>query len=126
LRVKDLLEQNYEFGHDVSALKAILKNPEDLRAYLEIDDYYMNGLIAYFLKAKDPILNTLAHDFLNRHICEYMDDDKEHQEQIETIHASYNEQDRKYFTLKTSVEQGAYLENEFNLGDQIYVVTEKG
>lgn len=126
LRVKDLLEQNYDFGHDVTALKAILKNPEDLRAYLEIDDYYMNGLIAYFLKAKDPILSTLAHDFLNRHIWEYMDDDKEHQEQIDAILSNFSEQDRQYFTLKTSVEQGAYLETEFNLGDQIYIVTEKG
>lgn len=126
LRVKDLLEQDYDFGHDVTALKAILKNPEDIRAYLEIDDFYMNGLIAYFLKTKDPILSTLAHDFMNRHIWEYIDDNSEHQKEIEAIESKFSEADRRYFTLKTNVAQGAYLENDQNLGDQIYVVTEKG
>ena len=86
----------------------------------------MNGLIAYFLKTKDPILSTLAHDFMNRHIWEYIDDNSEHQKEIEAIESKFSEADRRYFTLKTNVAQGAYLENDQNLGDQIYVVTEKG
>lgn len=124
LRVKDLLEANFEFGHDVSALKKVLKNPEDMYAYLEIDDYYMNGLIAYFLKSKDTVLNTLAHDFLNRNIWSYVDDTEQNQKLIKETTFKFSEFDQRYFTLKTSVQQGAYQDNDPNLGDQIYILNE--
>ncbi len=125
LRVKDLLKTDFDFGHDVSSLKVILKNPEDMYAYLEIDDFYMNGLIAYFLKSKDQILKTLAHDFLNRNIWEFVDDTEENQDKINDIYQKLNDEEKKYFTLKTSVTQGAYHATEANLGDQIYILTDK-
>ncbi|MBN3491063.1 HD domain-containing protein [Acholeplasma equirhinis] len=125
LRVKDLLEQGFDFKQDVTALKAILKNPEDMYAYLEVDDFYMNGLIAYFLKSEDKILNELAHDFLNRKIWDYIDDTEENQAQINAILSSMTEEEKHYYTLKTSVTQGAYNATEYNLGDQIYILNEK-
>jgi len=126
LRIKELIHLDYDFKHDVSSLKTILDNPNDMYAYLEIDDYYMNGLIAHFLKTEDEILNVLAHDFLNRHIWEYMDDNLENQEKIHQVIENKLPIDQKYFTLKTSVEQSAYRENETNLGDQIYILNESG
>src|SRR5690554_4813237 len=105
LRVKDLLEQGFDFKQDVTALKAILKNPEDMYAYLEVDDFYMNGLIAYFLKSEDKILNELAHDFLNRKIWDYIDDTEENQAEINAILSSMTEEEKHYYTLKTSVTQ---------------------
>lgn len=125
-RVRDLLETNFDFEHDVTSLKTILKDPTNMYAYLKIDDYYMNGLIAYFLNSKDPILKELSNDFLNRNIWSYIDDTKENQRQINDILNSRSEDDIKYFTLKTSVEQSAYRETEANLGDQIYIFNEKG
>jgi HD superfamily phosphohydrolase len=124
-RVKDLLEMNFDFGHDVSSLKAILKNPKDMYAYLEIDDYYMNGLIAYFLKSKDAILKELAYDFLNRRIWSYIDDTPQNQKEIEAILNRKTAEEIKYFTLKTNVQQGAYHESQYNLGDQIYIYNEQ-
>lgn len=124
-RVKDLLKMNFDFGHDVSSLKAILKNPKDMYAYLEIDDYYMNGLIAYFLKSKDAILKELAYDFLNRRIWSYIDDTPLNQKEIEAILNRKTAEEIKYFTLKTNVQQGAYHESQYNLGDQIYIYNEE-
>jgi len=124
LRVKDLLEQNFDFKHDVTALKAILKNPNDMYAYLEVDDFYMNGLIAYFLKSDDDILRTLAHDFLNRKIWDFIDDTAENQDEINRILNSMNNEEKRYYALKTNVSQGAYNESDLNLGDQVYILTE--
>lgn len=126
LRVKNLLESDFEFKNDVSALKAILKNPEDMLAFLEIDDFYMNGLIAYFLKSEDLVLKTLAHDFLNRNIWSYLDDTLENKLKIQAIIEKKSKEEQKYFTLKTNVTQSAYHETEHNLGDQIYIYDEKG
>lgn len=125
MRIKDLLETDFDFEHDVTSLKAVLKDPNDMYAYLEIDDYYMNGLIAYFLKSKDPILKELSNDFLNRKIWEYLDDTPENQDTIQNILSQKTPEEIKYFTLKTSVKQSAYHESEANLGDQIYIYNEK-
>jgi len=126
LRVKDLLETDFDFEHDVTSLKKILIDPANMYAYLEIDDYYMNGLIAYFLKSKDPILKELSFDFLNRNIWTYMDDTKENQSTIYNLLKDKSKEEIKYFTLKTNVEQSAYHESDANLGDQIYIYNEKG
>src|SRR5690554_5495801 len=72
LRVKDLCLNDFEFKGDLDALKSIIENPNDLDSYIQIDDFYMNGLISSFTKSKDVILKTLADDFLNRHIWKYM------------------------------------------------------
>ncbi|WP_025725006.1 HD domain-containing protein [Acholeplasma granularum] len=125
LRVKDLLKSNYKFNHDVSSLKKILENPEDMNAYLEIDDFYMNGLIAFFLKSEDKILNTLAHDFLNRKIWNIIDDTPENQEHIKEILSKRTDEELKYYTLHTSVNQGAYSETTNNLGDHIFILDNK-
>ncbi|WP_026400114.1 HD domain-containing protein [Acholeplasma equifetale] len=125
LRVKDLIHGGYQFIQDVSYLKAILDNPNDLDAYLEIDDFYINGMIASFKHEKDTILKTLAHDFLNRRMWKHMDDNKENEEAIQKIYNDLTEEEIKYFTLKTSVQQGAYQESRSNLGDQIYILNEK-
>lgn len=124
LRVKDLLKENYDFGHDVSSLKALLKNPEDLEAYLEIDDYYMNGLIALFSKTKDDILRNLAKDFLNRRIWKFIDNNEKNQKEINDILTHKTKIEQRYYTLQTTVAQSAYLENEKNLGEQIFILTE--
>src|SRR5690606_27257910 len=78
-----------------------------------------------FKHEKDTILKTLAHDFLNRRMWKHMDDNKENEEAIQKIYNDLTEEEIKYFTLKTSVQQGAYQESRSNLGDQIYILNEK-
>lgn len=125
LRIHELLEENYHFGYDVTALKRIMQNREDLEAYYQIDDYYMNGLIAYLTKCDDPILSTLAKDFFNRSIWSYLDATKENENQINQIKKAYKNQ-AKYYTHTSTVEQSAYRESDKNLGDQIYIFLKTG
>ncbi|CCV63670.1 HD phosphohydrolase superfamily protein [Alteracholeplasma palmae J233] len=125
LRIHDLLESNFDFGHDVTALKRIMEDKNDLEAYREIDDYYMNGLIAHLTKSKDEILSTLSIDFLNRHIWAYLDDTKENAAKIKEIKKEYKDLE-KYYTLSTNVEQSAYSETSKNMGDQIYILKKDG
>jgi HD superfamily phosphohydrolase len=126
LRVKDLLIMNFPFRGDVDALKKIIKNPRDLDNYLEIDDYYINGLIASFTKSTDEILKGLANDFLNRKIWGYVNDTPENKEKIEQIKKTYLPEELKYYTSYRTVENSTYKDDEENFGDKIYILMENG
>ncbi|HAX02056.1 MAG TPA: phosphohydrolase [Acholeplasmataceae bacterium] len=125
-RVRYLLEQGFHFESNVDPLKCIMKNPEDLDAYIEIDDFYINGLIASFLKSKDDVLRKLAHDFMNRHIWGYINDVEENKEQIEKIKASFKPEELKYFTSHRTVFNSTYQDRGEGFGDQIYILLENG
>lgn len=125
LRIHELLKEGYDFKYDVSPLKKIMTNTNDLEAYYQIDDYYMNGLIAFLTKSEDPILSDLSKDFFNRSIWSYLDDTKENIEKIKEIETSYKDL-KKYYTLTTTVFQSAYRESDKNLGDQIHILLKNG
>lgn len=125
LRIHELLKEGYDFKYDVSPLKKIMTNTNDLEAYYQIDDYYMNGLIAFLTKSEDPILSDLSKDFFNRSIWSYLDDTKENKEKIKEIETSYKDL-KKYYTLTTTVFQSAYRESDKNLGDQIHILLKNG
>jgi HD superfamily phosphohydrolase len=117
---------NFQFRGDVDALKKIIKNPRDLDNYLEIDDYYINGLIASFTKSTDEILKGLANDFLNRKIWGYVNDTPENKEKIEQIKKAYLPEELKYYTSYRTVENSTYKDDEENFGDKIYILMENG
>ncbi len=123
-RVKDLCLEGYEFKVDIEPMKAIIKNPNDLESYIKIDDFYMNGLIASFLDTKDDILRKLSDDFMNRNIWKYVDNDDEHQEEINEIKKRYNDLERSYFTTSRTIENLTYSEEE--LGNQIHILLPDG
>lgn len=126
LRIKDLLAANYEFKHDVTALQRLLKNPNDMYAYIEVDDYYMNGLIAYFQKTDDDILRNLSMDFLNRRMWSYLDVNIKNKVTIEDILKNYTKEELKYYKLETTVAQTTYEEDTSDLGKEIMVLLEDG
>ena len=66
-------------------LRGPVKSATAYVAGLGLYDFYINGLIASFLKSKDDILRHLAHDFMNRRIWGYLNDTEENKEQIEAI-----------------------------------------
>ena len=126
LRVKDLCLNDFEFKGDLDALKSIIENPNDLDSYIQIDDFYMNGLISSFTKSKDVILKTLADDFLNRHIWKYMDDTKENEQAILDIKNSFNPDELKYYTAHHTVSNSAYQDDRMNFGEEIQILLKDG
>lgn len=125
-RVKDLLEMGYPFESNVEPLKRIMKDTNDLDAYIEIDDFYINGLIASFLKSKDDILRHLAHDFMNRRIWGYLNDTEENKEQIEAIKKTFLPEEIDYFTTYRTVYNSTYRDDGEGFGDKIYILLENG
>ncbi|WP_162140159.1 HD domain-containing protein [Haploplasma axanthum] len=126
LRIKDLLEEGYKFKADVSALKEVINNPNNLDYYVLIDDFYINGLLASFLNAKDEILKTLSSDFLNRNIWGYLDVNSKNEEKISEIKNNMSDTERRYFTESRTVYQSTYKDEATKLGDKIYILLEDG
>lgn len=125
-RIRALLLTDYPFESNVGPLKRIMKDTNDLDAFIEIDDFYINGLIASFLKSKDTILRNLAHDFMNRRIWKYINDTEENQEEIKTIKASYQSEELDYYTSYRTVQNSTYLDGGEGFGDKIYILLENG
>ncbi|MCR3906105.1 MAG: HD domain-containing protein [Tenericutes bacterium] len=126
LRVKDLLLSEFKFEGNVDPLKKVIDNPNDLSSYIEIDDFYINGLIASFTKSKDTILRELALDFLNRRIWGYINDTDENQMKIEEIKNSFKKEELKYYISHRTVENSTYKDDEEKFGDKIYILLDNG
>lgn len=125
-RVKVLIDQKVTLPGNISALKRIMDDPDDIETYLKIDDYYINGLIIGFLECDDRILSTLAQDFINRRLWKYINDDAAHQKAIEDIKKTYDKEDLAYFTSHRTVFNNTYKEVQGEFGDQIYILLDDG
>ena len=122
-RVQDLLNENHVFNADVSMLKRFIYNNEDYEAFLEIDDFYMNGLILSFKHSDDDILRELANDFLNRKIWSYIDEKPENKTTIQKIKNSYPEGKSKYYTTSRTVKNSTYKDDTKQFGENIDILT---
>jgi uncharacterized protein len=125
-RVKDLLISDFEFIGNVEPLKKVIDDPSNLDNYIEIDDFYINGLISSFMKSKDVILKSLANDFLNRKIWGYLNDTEENREKINEIKKTYTEEELKYYTSYRTVHNSTYNDDGEGFGDKIYILLENG
>ncbi len=126
LRVKDLLLNDFTFLSNVEPLRKVIENPEDLENYIQMDDFYINGLIASFTKSNDTILRKLANDFLNRKIWKYVDQNEDNEAKIQSVLSSYTEEEKRYFTSFRTVQNSTYHDSGENFGDQIYILLESG
>lgn len=124
LRIRNLLNENFAFNSYVEPLRRLMEDPTDLEAYLEIDDFYINGLIKSFLKTEDSILRILADDFMNRHIWEYINETNEHKDEINHIKQTMSDEELKYFTSSRTVHESTYKDETSNLGENIYILLE--
>jgi len=123
-RIKDLIKENFIFTTDVSALKNILHNPNDLNAFLYIDDFYMNGLISTLINSQDSILRQLANDFLNRRIWQFVDATEENIKNVNQLCQDYQPIEKKYFiAYGHKLSKPAY---SGNLVDEIMILTKNG
>lgn len=124
--VKDLLINGFSFSGNVEPLKNLINNPSDLDSYIEIDDFYINGLISSFTKSSDKILRDLSLDFMNRHIWGYLNDTEENKEEIQRIKSQFKPEELKYFTTYRTVENSTYRDDDVKYGDQILILLENG
>ncbi|PKK98812.1 MAG: phosphohydrolase [Tenericutes bacterium HGW-Tenericutes-2] len=125
-RVKDLLLAGFEFKGNVEPLQKVMEDPSNLDSYIEIDDFYINGLILSFRNSKDEILKSLANDFLNRKIWGYLNDTEENQEKINEIKKQYSIDELKYYTSHRTVHNSTYNDDGEGFGDKIYILLENG
>lgn len=125
-RVKDLLLAGFEFKGNVEPLQKVMEDPSNLDSYIEIDDFYINGLILSFRNSKDEILKSLANDFLNRKIWGYLNDTEENQEKINEIKKQYFTDELKYYTSHRTVHNSTYNDDGEGFGDKIYILLENG
>lgn len=123
-RIKDLLNKNYPFEANITPLKKIIEDPNNIEAILETDDFYINGLIMSFKKTKDVILQNLAIDFLNRKIWGYIDNTEENKDKINAIINKYSEEEKEYYYSFRSVENSTYKNDEISFGDEILILLE--
>ncbi|MDY0276612.1 MAG: HD domain-containing protein [Acholeplasma sp.] len=126
LRIKDLLKQGFKFKSDITPLERVMKNKNDLEAFVLVDDFYINGLLSSFLNGEDMILKMLSSDFLNRNVWNYLDDTKENKNKINDIKKLMTEEECKYFTTSRSVFETTYKDNTEKIGDKIYILLEDG
>lgn len=124
VRFSDLLKQGFDFKTNVSMLKRFIDHHEDDEAFLEIDDFYMNGLILSFKHSEDHILKSLADDFLNRHIWKYLDITPSNQEKIDLIIKNTSSEYQRYYTTSRTVKNATYKDDPRKMGENIGILTQ--
>lgn len=113
-RIKDLVQEHQEIDASIdSFLQVILNN--DVKAYIELDDAYVNGFMKQLLNSTDPVLGQLARAFQDRHLFQYVDlanhPDPDFVKLIQTKIKSgpYG----KYYYYEIAVSAVAYLQSKF-------------
>lgn len=124
-RIFDLIKMNYQFTEDIDLLKKVMDNPMDIKAYLTIDDFYINGLINSFTRGEDEILKTLSIDFLNRNIWSYIDDSLENEVLINKIKDEFNLDEVKYYTGFRDVRKTEQKSSVYDDKKEILILTKK-
>lgn len=126
LRIKNLIKKGETFNTDISALKNVMNNNDDINSYLQIDDNYINGMIMHLVNGEDEILKKLSNDFLHRKIWTYLDVNKNNLEKINKIKENMTDLECEYYSLETTVHQVTYVESTKNLNKEINIMTDLG
>ncbi|MFP7699582.1 MAG: HD domain-containing protein [Candidatus Phytoplasma pyri] len=121
IRIKYLIKKNIFINENIAIIKYFIKNKNDLKSYLEIDDYYINGLIISLKNNSDEILSNLCNDFLNRKIWCFLENNEYNQKKIKKI-LIYYKKNNEYYTAIDDVNHNAYDEKKKNIGDQIFIL----
>ena len=108
-RIKDLADKNIKIDASIESFLKVLKE-NDIEAYIDLDDAYVNGFIKQLTKSSDYVLNTLANAFESRHLFNYIDMANEPTEEyLDELKNRYNNEYGKYFYKELTVSNSAYL-----------------
>jgi len=126
-RMRTLLEQGVTFtGSDITPIRRIMEDKDDLEAYVAIDDDYMNGLILSLRHSEDTILSKLASDIVNRRVWKHIPDTEAFQDRIDAVLSGMTAEERRYFTVRMSVENSTYSDDPALFGEKIRILREDG
>ncbi len=103
-RIKDLVANNIKINANLEDFLAILKDSNNIKSYIEIDDNYVFGFIKQLIKSEDEILNKFANAIENRHLFKYIELNKDIN--LDLIKPYLN---KKYYYYESSVSAVAYL-----------------
>lgn len=112
-RMLDLIKEGNLNDEYSLYLKSVIENCDDINAYLELDDYYVNGLIKRYRHHEDEILNTLSNDFLNRKLFKYVGITSISDEKVNEVKLLVG--NNPYYFKLDQVSQVTYLLNEFDI-----------
>lgn len=115
-RIKDLVNDNIDLEANISSFLKVINNSNDVLAYIDLDDAYVNGFIKQLTNSKDQVLNHLANAFNDRHLFQYIDLANEpSRDFILKIKEKYNNGPySKYYYHEISVSAVAYLQTNKN------------
>lgn len=120
-RISYLLKHNYEFKTDISIIANLLEE-YTLENYLQLDDYYVNGVILRFQNEDDKVLSTLCDDFVNRKLFKKIILSNESKNEVTQIKKYYSDKGlEEYFTASSIVSQEAYKKEKLNL-EEILII----
>ncbi len=112
-RIKDLTKMDCEIPANIESFLKVIKNNNDVEAYIDLDDAYVNGFIKQLTKAEDPVLNRLANAFNDRHLFHYVDlanePDQSFLDQLK--YKALHDPNGKYYYYENAVSAVAYLQN---------------
>ena len=100
-----------EIDASTEAFSKVIKD-QDVLAYIELDDAYVNGFIKQLTQSKDPVLKLLSNSFYDRHLFSYVELSNEPDlDYIEKIRQkALNNKYGKYFYYEIAVSKVAYLQ----------------
>jgi len=71
-RVKDLIQNGYDFKSDISIIKSFMDKEVDINTYLELDEPWIIFMIKQWRYEEDEILVDLSKRCLNRNLFKYI------------------------------------------------------
>lgn len=113
-RIKYLVLNKYELEANVDMIRRVLFDKNDLEAYIELDDYYVNGVIKQLQFSKDEILSDLCKKILNRKLF-----NSASIKEKDRILKNYK-YDKEYYFVEDDITKSAYDEDD----SQIQILTE--
>ena len=120
-RILFLLNTNYLFKTDLTIIKELF-NQYSVETYLQLDDYYVNGMILRLQTEKDEILSCLCQDFVNRKLFKYLIVDENNREKTIKIRNYYRLfEAENYFTAGSVVSQEAYKNEKLDLNEILII-----
>lgn len=113
-RIRDLILAGINVDANIGSFLNVVKNNNDVKSYIDLDDAYVNGFIKQLTKSADPILRKLANSFEDRHLFNHLDlANQPSKDFVKNLKEKYKKMPNgKYYYYESCVSAVAYLESK--------------